>query len=64
MGGKWSSMDPSQVEVPEIKALLERDPYLQPYENEIRKRYRIFCSYKFISNKITINNLQLCVHNL
>lgn len=39
MGGKWSSMDPSQVEVPEINVLLERDPYLKPYENEIRKRY-------------------------
>jgi len=42
MGGKWSSMDPSQVEVPEIEALLERDPYLKPYENEIRKRYALF----------------------
>lgn len=39
MGGKWSAMDPMKVEVPELKALLERDPYLAPYENEIRKRF-------------------------
>ncbi|XP_060819503.1 1,4-alpha-glucan-branching enzyme [Bombus pascuorum] len=45
MGGKWSSMDPSEVEVPEINALLERDPYLKPYENEIRKRYALFKDY-------------------
>lgn len=45
MGGKWSSMDPSQVEVPEIDALLKRDPYLKPYENEIRKRYALFKDY-------------------
>lgn len=42
MGGKWSSMDPSQIEVPEIQALLERDPYLKPYQNDIRRRYAIF----------------------
>lgn len=46
MGGKWSSMDPSQVEVPEIEALLERDPYLKPYENDIRRRY--FYTYHMI----------------
>ncbi|XP_017884300.1 1,4-alpha-glucan-branching enzyme [Ceratina calcarata] len=45
MGGKWSSMDPSQVEVPEIDVLLKRDPYLKPYENEIRKRYALFKDY-------------------
>lgn len=45
MGGKWSSMDPSQVEVPEINVLLERDPYLKPYENDIRRRYAIFKDY-------------------
>lgn len=39
MGGKWSSMDPMDVEVPEIKSLLDRDPYLKPYEKEIRKRF-------------------------
>lgn len=32
-------MDPSQVEVPEINKLLERDPYLKLYENDIRRRY-------------------------
>ncbi|XP_015512828.2 1,4-alpha-glucan-branching enzyme [Neodiprion lecontei] len=45
MGGKWSSMDPMQIEVPELKTLLERDPYLAPYEKEIRKRYAIFKDY-------------------
>ncbi|XP_046746237.1 1,4-alpha-glucan-branching enzyme isoform X2 [Diprion similis] len=45
MGGKWSAMDPMQVEVPELKTLLERDPYLAPYEKEIRKRYAIFKDY-------------------
>lgn len=45
MGGKWSSMDPSQVEVPEINVLLERDPYLKPYETDIRKRYALFKDY-------------------
>ena len=42
MGGRWSNMDPSEVDVPEINVLLERDPYLKPYEHEIRKRYYIF----------------------
>lgn len=38
MGGKYSSCDPMEIEVPELKRLLERDPYLQPYEREIRRR--------------------------
>ncbi|XP_066586199.1 1,4-alpha-glucan-branching enzyme [Prorops nasuta] len=42
MGGKWSSMDPMQIDVPEIQTLLDRDPYLKPYESEIRKRYGLF----------------------
>ncbi|ENN80342.1 hypothetical protein D910_12033 [Dendroctonus ponderosae] len=42
MGGKNSKLDPMDVEVPDIKALLERDPYLQPYEAEIRRRYGVF----------------------
>lgn len=41
MGGKWSSMDPTKVEVPELNVLLDRDPYLKQYEHEFRKRYRI-----------------------
>ncbi|KAG7207119.1 hypothetical protein KM043_000994 [Ampulex compressa] len=45
MGGKWSSMDPSRVEVPEIQTLLDRDPYLKTYENDIRKRYALFKDY-------------------
>ncbi|KAF5284607.1 hypothetical protein FQA39_LY16965 [Lamprigera yunnana] len=42
MGGKYSSMDPMQIDVPDINALLDRDPYLRPYEREIRRRYACF----------------------
>ncbi|KAL1493449.1 hypothetical protein ABEB36_011499 [Hypothenemus hampei] len=42
MGGKYSKMDPMDVEVPDIKTLLDRDPYLKPYEKEIRRRYAVF----------------------
>lgn len=38
MGGKYSKMDPMDVDVPNIRALLDRDPYLKPYEKEIRRR--------------------------
>jgi 1,4-alpha-glucan branching enzyme len=42
MGGKYSSLDPMEIEVPEIDTLLSRDPYLKPYEREIRRRYGCF----------------------
>ncbi|XP_018320680.1 1,4-alpha-glucan-branching enzyme [Agrilus planipennis] len=42
MGGKYSSMDPMEVEVPEIEALFQRDGYLKTYEREIRRRYACF----------------------
>jgi len=38
MGGKLSALDPMQVEVPDLKVLLDRDPYLRPYEKEFRRR--------------------------
>ncbi|XP_043282623.1 1,4-alpha-glucan-branching enzyme isoform X2 [Venturia canescens] len=57
MGGKWSSMDPSKIEVPEITNLLERDPYLEPYETEIRKRYALFKDYL---EKIETGDGSLC----
>lgn len=38
MGGKYSKLDPMEVNVPNINALLDRDPYLKPYEKEIRRR--------------------------
>lgn len=38
MGGKYSSLDPMEVEVPDINKFLDRDPYLKPYEKEIRRR--------------------------
>nr|XP_023024879.1 1,4-alpha-glucan-branching enzyme [Leptinotarsa decemlineata] len=42
MGGKYSKMDPMEVEVPHINNLLKRDGYLKPYEREIRRRYACF----------------------
>lgn len=42
MGGKYSSLDPMQMEIPQLKDLLDRDPYLAPYEREIRRRYACF----------------------
>lgn len=39
MGGKYTKLDPMDVEVPKLQALLERDPYLKPYERELRRRY-------------------------
>lgn len=45
MSGKCSNMDPFEIEVPEIKALLERDVYLKPYEADIRRRYGLFKDY-------------------
>ncbi|XP_074106688.1 1,4-alpha-glucan-branching enzyme [Cotesia typhae] len=45
MGGTWSSMDPMKIDVPNIHALLERDPYLILHEHDIRKRYGIFKNY-------------------
>lgn len=38
MGGKLSALDPMQVEVPDLNVLLDRDPYLRPYEREFRRR--------------------------
>nr|CAD7438990.1 unnamed protein product [Timema bartmani] len=45
MGGKLSSLDPMDVDVPELKNLLERDSYLRPYEREFRRRYACFKDY-------------------
>ncbi|KAF4526452.1 hypothetical protein B566_EDAN014064 [Ephemera danica] len=45
MGGKYSSMNPMDVEVPHIQDLLNRDSYLKPYEKEIRRRYACFKDY-------------------
>lgn len=39
MGGKYSSLDPMSMDVPELQKLLDRDPYLRPYEKEIRRRF-------------------------
>ncbi|XP_059489512.1 1,4-alpha-glucan-branching enzyme [Neocloeon triangulifer] len=45
MGGKYSSLNPMDVEVPNIKDLLDRDHYLRPYEKEIRRRFAVFKDY-------------------
>ncbi|XP_058788762.1 1,4-alpha-glucan-branching enzyme isoform X2 [Phymastichus coffea] len=45
MGGKYSSMDPADIQIPNLKSLLDRDPYLKPYKNEIKKRYALFKDY-------------------
>ncbi|KAF7287787.1 hypothetical protein GWI33_003418 [Rhynchophorus ferrugineus] len=45
MGGKYSKQDPMEIEVPQLKNLLDRDPYLKPYEKEIRRRYAVFKDY-------------------
>ncbi|XP_064121951.1 1,4-alpha-glucan-branching enzyme-like [Macrobrachium nipponense] len=41
--------NPMEVSVPDIKDLLERDTYLKPYEQEIRRRYGC---YKQLKDKI------------
>lgn len=41
MGGKLSSLDPMEVQVPELHTHLERDPYLKLHEREFRRRYAI-----------------------
>uniref|UniRef100_A0A0A9Z5A3 1,4-alpha-glucan branching enzyme n=4 Tax=Lygus hesperus TaxID=30085 RepID=A0A0A9Z5A3_LYGHE len=41
MGGNLSSLDPMQVEVPNLEEHLQRDPYLRPYEREFRRRFAV-----------------------
>lgn len=38
MGGKYSKMDPNDVNVPQLDDQLDRDPYLKPYEREFKRR--------------------------
>ncbi|XP_046681961.1 1,4-alpha-glucan-branching enzyme [Homalodisca vitripennis] len=45
MGGKFSSLDPKEIEVPKLHVMLERDGYLKPYETEYRRRYACFLDY-------------------
>ncbi|CAB0039297.1 unnamed protein product [Trichogramma brassicae] len=45
MGGKWSALDPAEIVVPQLNDLLNRDPYLKPYEKEIKKRYALYLDY-------------------
>jgi 1,4-alpha-glucan branching enzyme len=43
--GNTNSTNLHETEVPKINELLERDPYLKPYEGEIRRRYGCFLNY-------------------
>ncbi|KAI4497005.1 hypothetical protein M0802_007953 [Mischocyttarus mexicanus] len=45
MGNSVSNIDPQEVIIPELQTLLERDPYLEPYKNDIRTRYGLFKHY-------------------
>ncbi|XP_021962387.1 1,4-alpha-glucan-branching enzyme [Folsomia candida] len=45
MGGKWSKLSPEEIPVPEIQQLLDRDPYLKPYEKDIRRRYGVYLDW-------------------
>ncbi|CAG9759288.1 unnamed protein product [Ceutorhynchus assimilis] len=45
MGGKHSSIDPKDIDVPKLEDFLNRDSYLRPYENEIRRRYGVYLDY-------------------
>lgn len=45
MGGKYSSLNPMDVNVPNLEDFLKRDPYMKPYEKEIRRRYAVFLDY-------------------
>jgi len=48
---KLKPINPSEVCIPELNALLERDPYLKPYEVNIRHRYQ-FSTYTVVCKKI------------
>lgn len=43
--GNSNSVDLHETDVPNINDLLEKDPYLKPYEKEIRRRYGCFKDY-------------------
>lgn len=45
MGGKYSSMNPMEVQVPHLQEQLSRDSYLKPYEHEFRRRYAVYLDY-------------------
>jgi 1,4-alpha-glucan branching enzyme len=42
MMGNANDTNLSKTEVPKINDLLDCDPYLRPYESEIRRRYGLF----------------------
>lgn len=45
MGGKFSSLDPTEIKVPNLEDLLQRDGYLRPYEREFKRRYAVYLDY-------------------
>jgi hypothetical protein len=47
-------MDPSKVEIKNIQELLERDNYMKPYENEIRRRFvRFQIDHLILKNRLS-----------
>lgn len=43
--GNSQSVDPTQVEIPDLKKLLDRDPYLNPYQYEMKRRYGLMLNF-------------------
>lgn len=43
--GNSNSVNLHETDVPQINDLLDKDPYLKPYEGEIRRRYGCFKDY-------------------
>jgi 1,4-alpha-glucan branching enzyme len=43
--GNTNGVDLHKTEVPKIDELLNLDPYLKPFESEIRRRYGCFIQY-------------------
>uniref|UniRef100_A0A8D8R297 1,4-alpha-glucan-branching enzyme n=2 Tax=Cacopsylla melanoneura TaxID=428564 RepID=A0A8D8R297_9HEMI len=43
--GQSQSVDPAQVEIPDLNKLLERDGYLNPYQYEMKRRYGLMLNF-------------------
>ena len=58
MGNAAVANDLSKTEVPKINDLFESDPFLKPYESEIRRRYGLFQAYvnKLDKNEISFDS--------
>ncbi|XP_017302373.1 1,4-alpha-glucan-branching enzyme-like [Diaphorina citri] len=43
--GNSQSVDPASIHIPELHKLLERDPYLNPYQYEMKRRYGLMVNF-------------------